>query len=326
MAEHRESLTGRDPDPDLSQAKLDLHESREQFEATSEVLVALGRSSSNNDAVLDTLVRSVCRLCRGDAAMLYLADRDEYRLARSVGLSTEFVEYVNRHPLAADRESLVGHVGLDRRIQQIVDVLADSGYGRFDAQRIAGYRTIMGAPMLVDDVVVGVLSVWRTQVDPFEERVATLLTTFAAQAAVATRNVHLVRALEARGVELSRKVEQLEALRQVGEAVSSSLDLEEVLAAIVTQAVHLSEADGGSLLEFDDDDQEFRVRTAYGTARISWTDFAARRSSCTGPWSAGPRWRVARCRRRISSWPPSIRTCSAAGRRLAVGPRRADAA
>ena len=244
----------------------DLASAREQLAATNEVLTALGRSASDLDAMLDTIVRSARRLCRADVAQIHLLDGEVYRLARSVGHSEAYVAHMHDHPVVADRLTLIGRVGLDRHAQQIVDVLADSGYGRLDAQRIAGYRTIMGAPMLVDDVVVGALSVWRTQVDPFEDRVTALLTTFAAQAAVATRNVHLVRALEARGVELARKVEQLEALRQVGEAVSSSLDLEEVLAAIVTQAVHLSEADGGSLLEFDDDDQEFRVRTAYGTS------------------------------------------------------------
>ena len=263
MAEHRESSTGRDPDP--LRAQLDLHESREQFEATSEVLVALGRSSSNNDAVLDTLVRSVCRLCRGDAAMLYLADRDGYRLARSVGLSAEFVEYVDRHPLAADRGSLVGRVGLDRRIQQITDVLSDPDYGRYDYQRIAGFRSLVGAPMIVDEKVIGVLSVWRNEVEPFDERMAILLTTFAAQAAIAINHVELVRALEARTAELGRKVDQLQALGAVIEAVNSSLDLDQVLAEIVMHAVQLSGTDGGSIMEFDDLEQVFAVRATFGT-------------------------------------------------------------
>ena len=253
-------------DPRLVQARRDLHESREQFEATSEVLVALGRSSSNNDAVLDTLVRRVCSLCRGDAAMLYLADREQYRLARSVGLSAEFVEYVDRHPLAADRGSLVGRVGLDRRIQQITDVLSDPEYGRYDYQRIAGFRSLVGAPMIVDDKVVGVLSVWRNEVEPFDERIAFLLTTFAAQAAIAINHVELVRALEAGTAELGRKVDQLEALGAVIEAVNSSLDLDQVLAEIVMHAVQLSGTDGGSIMEFDDLDQVFAVRATFGTA------------------------------------------------------------
>ena len=125
---------------------------------------------------------------------------------------------------------------------------------------------IMGVPMLLDDEVVGVLSVWRTQVDPFSDRAVEVLTTFAAQAALAVRTVDLVRALESRTDELGRKVNQLEALGAVGQAVSSSLNLTEVLNTIITQAVQLSGTDGGSIYKFDEDAKEFRVETVCGTS------------------------------------------------------------
>jgi signal transduction histidine kinase/ActR/RegA family two-component response regulator len=253
-------------DPELERVRRDLVDLREQFAAASEVLVSLGQSSSDNDAVLDTLVSSVCRLCRGDAAMVFLPDGPCYRLARSTGLSGEYVRFIGEHPVAADRRTLVGRVGLDRRLQQITDVLSDPEYGRHDAQRVAGFRTIVGAPMLFDERLVGVLSVWRNAVDAFDERVATLLTTFAAQAAIAISHVDLVRALELRTSELARKVDQLETLGAVIEAVNSSLDLDQVLAMIVMHAVHLSGTDGGSIMEFDDQRQEFAVRAAYGTS------------------------------------------------------------
>lgn len=251
---------------ELAQVRLDLIDLREQFAAASEVLVSLGQSSSDNDAVLDTLVSSVCRLCRGDAAMVFLPDGPCYRLARSTGVSAEYVRFIGEHPVAADRRTLVGRVGLDRRLQQITDVLSDPEYGRHDAQRVAGFRTIVGAPMLFDERLVGVLSVWRNAVDAFDDRVATLLTTFAAQAAIAISHVDLVRALELRTSELARKVDQLETLGAVIEAVNSSLDLDQVLAMIVMHAVHLSGTDGGSIMEFDDQRQEFAVRAAYGTS------------------------------------------------------------
>ena len=59
-------------------------------------------------------------------------------------------------------------------------------------------------------------------------------------AAIAVRNLDLMRALEGRSAELARKVDQLEALGKVGEAVSSSLDLDTVLSTIVMHAVQLS--------------------------------------------------------------------------------------
>jgi signal transduction histidine kinase/ActR/RegA family two-component response regulator len=173
---------------------------------------------------------------------------------------------MTERPILPDRDSLVGRIALDRRASQINDVLTDPNYGRQDAQRIAGYRTVMGAPMLLKGDSIGVLSVWRTDVLPFDERDVALLTSFAAAAAIAVRNLELVRTLEARSDELAVKVEQLEALGAIGDAVSSSLDLDEVLSTIVKHAVELSGTDGGSLMEFDPTQQLFFVRTAYGTS------------------------------------------------------------
>ena len=120
--------------------------------------------------------------------------------------------------------------------------------------------------MLLDGEVVGVLSVSRTQVHPFSDRAVEVLTIFAAQAALAVRTVDLVRTLESRTDELDRKLNQLEALGAVGQAVSSSLNLTEMLNTIITQAVRLSGTDGGSIYKFDEDAREFRVETVCGTS------------------------------------------------------------
>ena len=253
-------------DPGATDLRRDLNDAQQRLRATGEVLQALGRSGSDLDDVFRTVVRSAQRLCRGDAAQLHLYEGGAYRLAWHSGLTDEFRAFVAEHPAVADRATLVGRVGLDRRTQQIADVLADPEYRLTDAQRLGRFRTIIGAPMLLGGEVVGVLSVWRTQVAPFSERAADLLTDFATQAAIAVRTVGLVRDLEAGGIALATKVDQLEALAAVGDTVSSSLDLDEVLTTIVTHAVALSGADGGSILEFDAELGEFRVRAAYGTS------------------------------------------------------------
>ena len=244
----------------------ELAEVREQLAATSEVLAVIGRSASDLNSVLETVVESARRLCGADTGQVYLVDGDMYRLAYSSGMTAEYREYLDHDPPVLGRGSLVGRVGLDRRATQIIDVLADPDYGRTDAQRVAGFRTIMGVPMMLDGEVVGVLSLWRTQVDPFSDRAVEVLTTFAAQAALAVRTVNLVSTLESRTHELARRVNQLEALGAVGQGVSSSLELMEVLTTIVMQAVILSGTDGGSIYEFDEGAREFYIRTACGTS------------------------------------------------------------
>jgi signal transduction histidine kinase/ActR/RegA family two-component response regulator len=249
-----------------AELRRDLLAASEQFAATNEVISALGRNTNDPDAVLGTIVENALRLCRGQVAQIYRVDGDEFRLAKAVGLTHEVAEYLTRHPLTLDRKALIGRVGLGRKTEQIVDVLADPDYGRHDLQRVAGYRTTIGSPLLLDDEVVGVLIVWRGEVEAFDERETAVLEVFSAQAAIAIRTLDLVKALEVRGVELAGKVEQLQALADVGEAISSSLDLDEVLFTIVMNAVRMSGADGGSIMQYVEHDRSFSVRTTYGTS------------------------------------------------------------
>ena len=244
----------------------ELAEVREQLAATSEVLAVIGRSAFDLEGVLETVVGSARRLCAADAGQVFLVDGDRYRFAYGSGMTPEYREFIANYPMVLDRRTLAGRVGLDRRATQITDVLADPDYGLADAQRMAGYRTVMGVPMLLDGDVVGMLTVSRNQVDPFSDHAVDVLAAFAAQAALAVRACDLVRALESRTDELGRKVTQLEALGAVGQAVSSSLNLTEVLNTIITQAVRMSGSDGGSIFEFDEDTREFRVETVCGTS------------------------------------------------------------
>ena len=146
------------------------------------------------------------------------------------------------------------------------DVLVDPDYEWTEAQRLGGFRTIGGVPMLSDGDVIGVISLWRQRVDPFTAREIDVALAFAAQGAIAIRNANLMQQLELRSRELAHSVEELQGLHEVGEAVNSSLDLHEVLSTIVAHAVQLSGTEGGSIFEFDAEAQEFSIRAAFGTS------------------------------------------------------------
>ncbi|KQS97024.1 hybrid sensor histidine kinase/response regulator [Cellulomonas sp. Leaf395] len=238
----------------------------DQFTAANAVLSALGRSAMDPDAVLDTIVDSACRLCRAQAAQVYLIDGDSFTLASSVGVTDELRSHLQAHPIRVDRDTMVGRAATDHSVQQIADAQEDPAYRRRDIQEIAGFRTVIAAPMLLDDEVVGALSLLRSDVNPFDASGSALLETFAAQAAVVVRHVHLLAALDTRGVELARRVDQLEALSEVGGLVSSSLVLDEVLSTIIKNAVRFSGCDGGSVMEYIEDDHSFSVRSAYASS------------------------------------------------------------
>src|SRR5262249_6456349 len=94
------------------------------------------------------------------------------------------------------------------------------------------------------------------------------LQTFADQAVIAIENVRLFKELEARTADLTRSVDQLTALGEVGRAVSSTLDIGTVLSTIVSRAVQLSGLDGGVVFEYNESAEEFvqRAMTESGEA------------------------------------------------------------
>src|SRR4030095_6720604 len=104
----------------------------------------------------------------------------------------------------------------------------------------------------------------RTEVNPFSDKQITLLETFADQAVIAIENVRLFKELQERTQELTRSVEELQALGEVGRAVSGSLDIQSVLTSIVSHAVELSKTDAGTIYEFDESTQAFVPRASYG--------------------------------------------------------------
>ena len=98
---------------------------------------------------------------------------------------------------------------------------------------------------------------------PFTPAQIKLLETFADQAVIAIENVRLFQELEARTRELARSVEELRALGEVGQAVSSTLDLPTVLSTIVARAVQLSGTDCGVIYEYDQAGEVFHLRASH---------------------------------------------------------------
>jgi len=179
------------------------------------------------------------------------------------GASPEYQEFVASHPAAIDRGTGTGRTLLEGTITHIPDVLADSEY-TYTGQKIGGYRTLLAVPLLRQGTPIGVLSLQRNAVRPFTDKQIELVSTFADQAVIAIENVRLFREVEARTRELAQSVEELRALSEVGQAITSTLDVEGVLTTIVTKAVQLSGTDAGAIYTFDEKLQEFRLRATHG--------------------------------------------------------------
>ena len=124
--------------------------------------------------------------------------------------------------------------------------------------------------MLREGSPIGAISVGRGEIHgaarSFSDREIALLKTFADQAVIAIENVRLFNELQERTRELTRSVEELRALGEVGQAVSRSLDIQSVLTSIVSHAVALSQTDAGTIYEFDEEAGVFVPQASYGLA------------------------------------------------------------
>jgi len=114
--------------------------------------------------------------------------------------------------------------------------------------------------MLKENTLVGAMVIYRHEVRPFTDKQIELVKTFADQAVIAIENVRLFQELQARTRALARSVEELQVLGEVGRAVSSTLDLETVLATIIRRANQLSGTDFGVIYEYDEATERFRLR------------------------------------------------------------------
>ena len=119
-------------------------------------------------------------------------------LVASCGFSEEAKAFVDTHPLTLDRGTVSGRVWLERRPIQIPDVMEDREFTYREGQKVIGYRTLLGVPLLRGDELIGIFSINRSRVEPFTDKEIELVTTFAVQAVIAIENARLFEELRDR--------------------------------------------------------------------------------------------------------------------------------
>jgi GAF domain-containing protein len=226
----------------------ELRESLQQQTATADVLKVISRSTFDLQTVLNTLVESVKQLCDAESAHIFRRAGDTYRVVACGGYSPEYEDYARSLVITPGRDSLVGRIALENRLVHISDVLADPEYSRPRAQKLGGWRTMLGVPLSREGAIIGAMSVTRSQVRPFTDKQIDLLTTFADQAVIAIENVRLLTELRQRTDDLSEALEQQTATSEVLSVISSSAgELQPVFDTMLAKAVELCEASFGAM-------------------------------------------------------------------------------
>jgi two-component system, NtrC family, sensor kinase len=242
----------------LDAGNSDLTEALEQQTATSEILRVISQSPTDVQPVFDTIVAAALKLCRASAANVFTFDGELVHLAALANTNPDYIKALRQFfPRAPSHETGALRAILTCSVVAIPDVSEDLEYA-IGAHSIAGgFRSVLAVPLIRDRRPIGAIAVGRVEAGPIPDEQIALLQTFADQAVIAIENVRLFKELEARTTELTRSVGELRALGEIGQAVSSTLDLGTVLSTVVSRANHLAGMDAGAVYEYDEMREEF---------------------------------------------------------------------
>src|SRR6202022_1050856 len=213
-------------------------EALEQQTATADVLRVISNSPGELEPVFETILEHAVRMCEAKFATLYLCEGDGFRARASHNAPQAYLN-ARAGVLYPHSTSSLSRAAKTKQAAQVVDVMKEQGYIDGDAFMVSavslgGYRSVVSVPMLQENELVGLITIFRQEVMPFTHKQVELVTNFAAQAVIAIENTRLLS-------ELRESLQQQTATADVIKVISRS-------ALCLETAAKLCEARRGVIL------------------------------------------------------------------------------
>jgi signal transduction histidine kinase len=200
----------------------ELEEAREQQAATAEVLHVISNTPGELKSVLQGILEHATRICDAKFGNLLRFDGNALHVAAWLGTPPEFVEFQRRRgPFLPPPGGHLDRAVRTKQVWRSVDEAAE--HGPSPATVLGGARSIVSVPLLKDDVLIGVIVIYRQEVRPFTDNQIALVQHFAAEAVIAIENARLLNELRQRTANLNESLEQLTATSEALRMSEASL-------------------------------------------------------------------------------------------------------
>ena len=267
----------------------ELRELLQQQTATAEVLQVINASPGALAPVFEAMLDKGMQLCEADFGGLWTLEEDRYVAVALRGVPQPYAAFLAGTTVVPGPGTAPYRFLRGERLIHNLDLAAEEPYRVGDPQRralvdLGGARTALQVPLSKEDAVLGIITIYRQQVQPFTDKQIALVQNFAAQAVIAIENTRLLN-------ELRQSLEQQTATAEVLSVISSSPgELEPVFQAMLANAVRICEATFGVLHLYESGG--FRIGATHN-APAAFAQTVAQREELFRPTPQHPLARVA---------------------------------
>jgi PAS domain S-box-containing protein len=205
------------------------------------------------DAILQQTVDEARRLLDSDSSRIDMLEPDGRTLTWAYASGEDAMR--TRETGLDDRfavgDGIAGRTVATAEAFRTADYLLDDRFAHTavsdELVRLTGFRSVLSAPLRGETGPLGAISVSSHRPDAYDDNQAELLQGLADQAAIAIQNARLIEELDRSGMELARRAEAEQSLREIAAEITAIREPGSLLQQVVDAARRLVDADGAIL-------------------------------------------------------------------------------